>query len=113
MQHPPASTCDNPYCRIINAAETLNVLARYPRVRAVLSGHLHRSFDTTYGGIRFLGAGTVDAFPRWIWHGCARTMLHELHAVPEVGVAMRYADQRPFAAGVFVLEERPSPWRMP
>jgi Icc protein len=56
MHHPPASTCDDPYCRIVNAAETLSVLSRYPRVRAVLSGHLHRSFDTTYGGIRFFGA---------------------------------------------------------
>jgi Icc protein len=66
MHHPPASTCDNPYCRIVNAAETLNVLSRYPRVRAVLSGHLHRSFDTTYGGIRFLGAPSTC---RQLTHG--------------------------------------------
>jgi hypothetical protein len=30
-----------------HAAETLNVLSRYPRVRAVLSVHLYRAFDTT------------------------------------------------------------------
>jgi Icc protein len=66
MHHPPASTCDNPYCRIVNAAETLNVLSRHPRVRAVLSGHLHRSFDTTYGGIRFLGAPSTC---RQLTHG--------------------------------------------
>jgi Icc protein len=66
MHHPPASTCDNPYCVIVNADETLNVLTRYPRVRAVLSGHLHRSFDSRYGGIRFLGAPSTC---RQLTHG--------------------------------------------
>jgi len=66
MHHPPASTCDNPYCQIVNATETLNVLARHPRVRAVLSGHLHRAFDNTYGGIRFLGAPSTC---RQLTHG--------------------------------------------
>jgi 3',5'-cyclic-AMP phosphodiesterase len=56
LHHPPASTCDNPYCGIVNAAETLHVLHRHNRVRAVLSGHLHRAFDNTHDGIRFLGA---------------------------------------------------------
>jgi Icc protein len=56
MHHPPASTCDDPYCGIVNAAETLRVLHRHQRLRAVLSGHLHRAFDNTQGGIRFLGA---------------------------------------------------------
>ena len=56
MHHPPASTCDHPYCGIDNAAETLTVLNRHQRVRAVLSGHLHRAFDNRRDGIRFLGA---------------------------------------------------------
>lgn len=56
MHHPPVSTCNDPYCRIVNAAETLRVLRRHRNVRLVLSGHLHRAFDSTQGGIRFLGA---------------------------------------------------------
>jgi Icc protein len=56
MHHPPASTCDDPYCGIVNSAEILSVLHRHPRVRAVLSGHLHRAFDTHQDGIRYLGA---------------------------------------------------------
>jgi 3',5'-cyclic-AMP phosphodiesterase len=56
MHHPPVSPCDDPYCGIVNAPEMLGVLDRHPRVRAVLSGHLHRAFDNTRGGIRFLGA---------------------------------------------------------
>ena len=66
MHHPPASTCTNPYCRIVNAGEVLDVLSRSSRPRAVLSGHLHRSFDTTYGGIRFLGAPSTC---RQLTHG--------------------------------------------
>jgi Icc protein len=56
MHHPPASTCSDPYCRIVNAAETLSVLHRHRNTRAVLSGHLHRAFDNTHDGVRFLGA---------------------------------------------------------
>jgi len=56
MHHPPASTCDDPYCGIVNAAETLAVLSHHKHLRAVLSGHLHRAFDNTHAGIRFLGA---------------------------------------------------------
>ena len=56
MHHPPVSPCDDPYCRITNSAEVLDVLERHQQVRAVLSGHLHRAFDNTRGGIRFLGA---------------------------------------------------------
>ena len=66
MHHPPASTCADPYCRIVNAGEVLDVLSRSSRPRAVLSGHLHRSFDTTYGGIRFLGAPSTC---RQLTHG--------------------------------------------
>jgi Icc protein len=66
MHHPPVSTCDKPYCMIVNAAETLNVLSRHPRVQLVLSGHLHRSFDTAYRGVRFLGAPSTC---RQLTHG--------------------------------------------
>jgi Icc protein len=66
MHHPPASTCANPYCRIVNAGEVLDVLSRSSRPRAVLSGHLHRSFDNTHGGIRFLGAPSTC---RQLTHG--------------------------------------------
>ena len=53
---PARITCDDPYCGIVNAEETLSVLRRHQRVRAVLSGHLHRVFDNPRDGIRFLGA---------------------------------------------------------
>ncbi len=66
MHHPPASTCDDPYCRIVNAAETLSVFHRQQRVRAVLSGHLHRAFDNHRDGIRFLGAPSTC---RQLTHG--------------------------------------------
>jgi Icc protein len=56
LHHPPVSTCNGPYCGIVNAAETMSVLHRHQQVRAVLSGHLHRAFDNTHDGIRFLGA---------------------------------------------------------
>jgi Icc protein len=56
LHHPPRSTCSYPYCGIDNGPEVLGVLTARPRVRAVLSGHLHRRFDTTYDGIRFIGA---------------------------------------------------------
>jgi Icc protein len=66
MHHPPASTCDDPYCGIVNAAETRRVLHRHQRVRAVLSGHLHRAFDNSRDGIRFLGAPSTC---RQLTHG--------------------------------------------
>ena len=66
MHHPPVSTCSDPYCEIVNAAETLNVLHRHNNVRAVLSGHLHRAFDNTRDGIRFLSAPSTC---RQLTHG--------------------------------------------
>ena len=66
MHHPPVSTCSDPYCGIVNAAETLTVLHRHDHVRAVLSGHLHRAFDNTRDGIRFLGAPSTC---RQLTHG--------------------------------------------
>jgi Icc protein len=66
MHHPPVSTCSDPYCGIVNAAETLNMLNRHDNVRAVLSGHLHRAFDNTRDGIRFLGAPSTC---RQLTHG--------------------------------------------
>ena len=66
MHHPPASTCDDPYCGIVNSEEILRVLHRGQRVRAVLSGHLHRAFDNHRDGIRFLGAPSTC---RQLTHG--------------------------------------------
>jgi 3',5'-cyclic-AMP phosphodiesterase len=101
MHHPPVSTCDDPYCRIVNAADTLSVLNRHQRVRAVLSGHLHRAFDNQRDGIRFLGApstcrqlthGGVPHFAPTSAPPAAR--LFELHsdgAITYQTVAARYA----------------------
>jgi 3',5'-cyclic-AMP phosphodiesterase len=58
MHHPPVSPCDFHYCVITNAAEVLDVITRHRCVRAVLSGHHHRAFETTHSesAVRFLGA---------------------------------------------------------
>jgi Icc protein len=101
MHHPPASTCTNPYCGIVNGAETLRVLHRSRRVRAVLSGHLHRAFDNTYGAIRFLGApstccqlthGGIPHFSPTAAPPAARLMeLHGDGAITYQTVSARYA----------------------
>jgi Icc protein len=70
LHHPPVSPCDDPYCTITNATEMSRVLRRHECVRVVLSGHLHRVFDTTVDGIRFLGAPSTF---RQLEHG------HEPH----------------------------------
>jgi 3',5'-cyclic-AMP phosphodiesterase len=58
MHHPPDSPCDYDYCVITNASEVLDVITRHGCVRAVLSGHHHRAFETSHAGsrVRFLGA---------------------------------------------------------
>jgi 3',5'-cyclic AMP phosphodiesterase CpdA len=58
MHHPPVSPCNFDYCVITNAADVLDVITRHSCVRAVLSGHQHRAFETTYptSDVRFLGA---------------------------------------------------------
>jgi Icc protein len=37
-----------------NADELLDLLGRYPRVRAVLGGHVHQEFESRHGGVVFL-----------------------------------------------------------
>jgi Icc protein len=101
LHHPPASPCDLPYCEIVNAADILNVLHRNKRVRAVLSGHLHRAFDNTQDGIRFLGApstcrqlthGGVPHFTPTSAPPAARLIdLHSDGAVTYQTVAARFA----------------------
>jgi Icc protein len=101
MHHPPASTCDNPYCGIVNAAETLRVLHQHQCVRAVLSGHLHRAFDNTHDGIRFLGApstcrqlihGGIPHFTPTSAPPAARLIeLHGDGAITYQNVSARYA----------------------
>lgn len=56
LHHPTVEFCDNPICKLTNRSELWNVLTRYPHVRAVISGHLHRAFDLERDGIRLLGA---------------------------------------------------------
>jgi Icc protein len=101
MHHPPASTCNDPYCGIVNAAETLRVLRRHKRLRAVLSGHLHRAFDNTHAGIRFLGGpstscqlthGGVPHFAPTSAPPAARLIdLHSDGAITYQSVSARYA----------------------
>jgi len=42
MHHPPASTCDDPYCGIVNASETLGVLSRHKHLRVRHSQQKYR-----------------------------------------------------------------------
>ena len=55
LHHPPISPCDNPPCGMSNSERLLEILQAGP-VRLVLSGHVHRHFDTTRNGVRFVGA---------------------------------------------------------
>jgi 3',5'-cyclic-AMP phosphodiesterase len=105
MHHPPASTCNDPYCGIVNGAQTLSVLRRHRQLRAVLSGHLHRAFDDTHAGIRFLGApstccqlthGGVPHFAPTSAPPAARLVdLHSDGAVTYQSVSARYTHAGP------------------
>lgn len=55
LHHPPLSPCERTDCRLVNVAPLLRALRGGP-VRAVLSGHVHRQFERSLLGIRFLGA---------------------------------------------------------
>jgi Icc protein len=55
LHHPPISPCNGSACGLADADDLLAVIRESP-VRLVLSGHVHRQFDTTSHGIRFLGA---------------------------------------------------------
>jgi Icc protein len=55
LHHPPVSPCGNPACGMLDPGPLQAVIDGGP-VRLVLSGHVHQQFDTTRGGVRFLGA---------------------------------------------------------
>lgn len=57
LHHPPVSI-DSPWMdamRVANAGELFAVLDRYREVRAVVFGHIHQHFETTWAGVRYLG----------------------------------------------------------
>ena len=57
MHHPPRSPSTHPWFQLGGSAAVLAVLAGRPHVRAVVSGHLHESFELDGpGGLRLLGA---------------------------------------------------------
>jgi Icc protein len=56
VHHPPASTCADPRCGMVNGAAVLETLRRPGNVRAVLSGHLHRRFVGERVGMQLVGA---------------------------------------------------------
>jgi hypothetical protein len=58
LHHPPRSPCDHPGCRTVGVEALRAALAGATGVRAVLSGHLHRSFVQAGGGegVSWIGA---------------------------------------------------------
>ena len=56
LHHPPRSFCAHPECQLTNGDAVLEVLSRSTKVRAVLSGHLHRSFHFCRDDIWWIGA---------------------------------------------------------
>jgi Icc protein len=54
LHHGPFPVCPMPPCRLENAETLLAILARYPQVRAVISGHNHCAVDEQQNGIRML-----------------------------------------------------------
>jgi len=66
LHHPPHAPCDHPGCRTIGVEPLRDALAASPDLRAVLSGHLHRSF------VQSDGTGTT-------WAGAPSTCVQALH----------------------------------
>ncbi len=64
LHHPPVPGCTCEWFRLRDAGSLIDALAARPRVRAVVSGHLHHAFDRTGpGGLRLLGApATLNAY---------------------------------------------------
>ena len=54
LHHPPISACTDPYCQLLPADEVLALIDRHPKVRAVVSGHLHLAEDIDRHGVAFL-----------------------------------------------------------
>jgi Icc protein len=59
IHHPPRPPCTHGDCQIRDAAALLEVLDRHPRLRLVLSGHMHRSFCHQRANVTWLGAPSV------------------------------------------------------
>lgn len=56
VHHPPRPPCGHRDCQITDSGPLLDVLDRRPGVRAVLSGHMHRSFCRSRGATTWIGA---------------------------------------------------------
>jgi 3',5'-cyclic AMP phosphodiesterase CpdA len=54
LHHPPLSPCRDKDCGLRDGAQLLDVLDRHDNVRAVLSGHLHRSDEIRRRGVDYL-----------------------------------------------------------
>lgn len=84
VHHPPRPPCDHPGCRTTGVAALLAALDARPEVRAVLSGHLHRSFVRAAGAVSWIGAPST----------CVQAVhpSHVFTAEPPAAHAMEWGD---------------------
>lgn len=63
LHHPPEPGCACAWFQLGDGGALLAELAGRPRVRAVVSGHLHHAFDRDHGPVRLFGApGVLNAY---------------------------------------------------
>jgi Icc protein len=70
VHHPPRPPCGHADCQTVDAGPLLDVLDRRPGVRAVLSGHMHRSFSRARDLTAWIGAPSTCmqiAHPSHTW----------------------------------------------
>jgi 3',5'-cyclic AMP phosphodiesterase CpdA len=54
LHHPPLNPCPEPSCELRQGDELLAIIDRHPKVRAVVSGHLHVTEDRERNGVAYL-----------------------------------------------------------
>ena len=69
MHHPPKSPSTHEWFKLQNSEEFEAMLTSRPHVRAILTGHLHQSFELPIGRVRILGL----ARRRW-WRSVMRVI---------------------------------------
>lgn len=100
LHHPPRSFCADPMCQVANGDEVLEIIESFPKVRAVLSGHLHRSFHFCRGGIWWIGAPStcVQADHPSHDHTAEAPAAHVLDLADDGTVSLSWIASRPEGA---------------